>query len=310
MGWLLGTELDPPDCYWLPAAPVYYVYDGMRVIQERDGNNNPQVAYTRGKDLSGSLEGAGGIGGLLARSTWGGSSWSSHALYHADGNGNVTKLIDSSSEASVATYRYDPFGNTLSASDTLSPPNVYRFSSKEIHAASGMYYFLYRFYDPALQRWLSRDPLVEKGSLMLLHGGLLGRRSSGYAHSDRLDAYWDSNSYLYAGNRAVNAVDPDGRFFFLIVTGILIIAIIAAPLMNPYAQLPALPPQLPPPPSSNPPKMCQGPPPEDPDGPPNYPGGNPRNPWDWPPELRGPSDPRLPGDGEWTKPGDWWDPIE
>ena len=34
-----------------------YVYDGMRVIQERDASNNPTVSYTRGNDLSGSLEG-------------------------------------------------------------------------------------------------------------------------------------------------------------------------------------------------------------------------------------------------------------
>src|SRR5713226_212002 len=41
----------------------------MRVIQERTGTNNtPAVSYTRGLDLSGTLEGAGGIGGLLARS--------------------------------------------------------------------------------------------------------------------------------------------------------------------------------------------------------------------------------------------------
>jgi hypothetical protein len=37
-----------------------YIYDGFRVIQERDGNNNnnPLVSYTRGTDLSGTLEGA------------------------------------------------------------------------------------------------------------------------------------------------------------------------------------------------------------------------------------------------------------
>ena len=56
-----------------------YIYDGMRVIQERDGGNTPSVSYTRGNDLSGSMEGAGlprqseasagGIGGLLARSS-------------------------------------------------------------------------------------------------------------------------------------------------------------------------------------------------------------------------------------------------
>ena len=52
---------------WLTNAVVRYVYEGNLVIQERDGNNLPLVSYTRGVDLSGSLEGAGGIGGLLAR---------------------------------------------------------------------------------------------------------------------------------------------------------------------------------------------------------------------------------------------------
>ena len=47
---------------------VRYIYDGWRVIQERDNSNTPTVSYTRGSDLSGSMEGAGGIGGLLARS--------------------------------------------------------------------------------------------------------------------------------------------------------------------------------------------------------------------------------------------------
>ena len=52
---------------WATNQIVRYVYDGNLVIQERDGNNLPLVTYTRGKDLSGTLEGAGGIGGLLAR---------------------------------------------------------------------------------------------------------------------------------------------------------------------------------------------------------------------------------------------------
>ena len=56
------------NCYWTLHSETEYVYDSMRVIQERDINNNPKVSYTRGVDLSGTLEGAGGIGGLLARS--------------------------------------------------------------------------------------------------------------------------------------------------------------------------------------------------------------------------------------------------
>ena len=52
----------------------------MRVIQER---NVPQVTYTRGLDLSGSLEGAGGIGGLLGRTAHGGAAGATyaHAFY-------------------------------------------------------------------------------------------------------------------------------------------------------------------------------------------------------------------------------------
>jgi len=31
----------------------------------------------------------------------------------------------------------------------------------------GLYYYLYRFYDPNLQRWLNRDPIQEWGGLNL-----------------------------------------------------------------------------------------------------------------------------------------------
>src|SRR5947208_7584567 len=149
----------------------------MRVIQERNGSNTPLVSYTRGTDLSGSLEGAGGIGGLLARSTgYLSGNWSTHNFYHADGNGNITYLVNSS-QALAASYRYDPYGNTISSSGTLAGANVYRFSSKEIHANSGMYYYGYRFYDPNLQRWINRDPFGEQGFDLIrnLPGGALQR---------------------------------------------------------------------------------------------------------------------------------------
>jgi hypothetical protein len=45
---------------WGLASETRYVYDGMRVIQEWNINGVPTVAYTRGPDLSGTLEGAGG----------------------------------------------------------------------------------------------------------------------------------------------------------------------------------------------------------------------------------------------------------
>ncbi len=95
-----------PSGGWVLQAETRYLYDGMRVVQERTSANTPTVAYTRGKDLgsagaspalagapAGQLEAAGGIGGLLARSHgYSGGTWSTHSFYHADGNGNVTAL--------------------------------------------------------------------------------------------------------------------------------------------------------------------------------------------------------------------------
>jgi hypothetical protein len=92
---------------WQLTNEVHYVYDDNLVIQERDGNNNPQVTYTRGNDLSGSFQGAGGVGGLLARTDANGSTF-----YHADGNGNATGLMDGS-QYMVARYLYDPFGKLI-----------------------------------------------------------------------------------------------------------------------------------------------------------------------------------------------------
>ena len=165
---------------WGQSDEVRYLYDGMRVMQERNSSNIPTVSYTRGSDLSGTVEGAGGIGGLLARShgySTGTGAWSTHNFYHADGNGNITMLVDST-QTSSAVYRYDPFGNTISSSGTLAAANKYRFSSKELMTSSGLYYYGYRFYDPNNQRWLNRDPLQEKGGLNLY--GFVGNNSVNY----------------------------------------------------------------------------------------------------------------------------------
>ena len=148
---------------WVRTNEVRYVYDGQVVVPERDINSNPLVTYTRGRDLGGTLQGAGGIGGLLARTDVGGRTT---AYYHADGNGNVTALLGPQ-QTIVAKYLYDSFGNTLAQAGPVAAANVYRFSSKEFHPLAGLYYYGYRFYDPSLQRWVNRDPIAEWGSVNL-----------------------------------------------------------------------------------------------------------------------------------------------
>jgi RHS repeat-associated protein len=166
---------------WVMTNSMFYVYDGNLVVQERDGSDSPQVTYTRGRDLSGTPQGAGGIGGLLARSQLA-APIAQTAFYFCDANGNVTALI-TTNQLIAAKYSYDPFGGTTSQGGPLASANIYRFSSKEFHANSGMYYYLYRFYDPGLQRWINRDPIEEKGGI---------------------------NVYSYIGNAPVTKIDPLG----------------------------------------------------------------------------------------------------
>lgn len=184
------------------------------------------VTYTRGTDLSGELQSAGGIGGLLARSDsallFGGSP-SGHAYYHADGNWNVTCLINLSNTI-VAQYQYDPFGNSLWKSGSLAAMNVYRFSSKEWHEKSGLSYYLFRFYEPTLQHWLNKDPLGDSSSLAQMTASITPNTENGnliekvvtikpadgsLADVRSLDEWTDVNANLYdsAGNNLVSRVD-------------------------------------------------------------------------------------------------------
>jgi len=182
---------------WRMTNEVHHIYDGNLVIQERDALNLPTIGYTRGNDLSGGLETAGGIGGLLAFSDLKYSiSNPQDYFYHADGNGNVTVLINSN-QTSVAKYIYEPFGNILSATGPMADANPYRFSSKEANPASGLVSFHYRYYQYNLQRWQNPDPVNEAGFSLLMGNGYAGRQL-------------DENLYAFVKNEPLASVDPDG----------------------------------------------------------------------------------------------------
>jgi RHS repeat-associated protein len=165
---------------YLLTNEIHYIYDGNVVVEERDKNNEPLTTYTRGLDLSGTLQGAGGIGGLLARSDnqkiipailspeYPNPQNVVTSFYFNDAQGNVIALV-SPGDILLAQYKYDPFGNLISKSGPMADINKYRFSSKEWEENAGLYYYLYRFYDPNLQRWLNRDPIQEGGGINLFN---------------------------------------------------------------------------------------------------------------------------------------------
>ena len=139
------------------------IYQGITALET--------YRYTWGPDLSGTLEGAGGVGGLLAEERAVGSSTVRDIRHtHADANGNILALTNATGQVS-ARYRYSPFGETLSNQDLdgsgWATKNIHRFSTKPEIAGTGLLYYGYRYYDPQTGRWPTRDPIEEEGGLNL-----------------------------------------------------------------------------------------------------------------------------------------------
>ena len=92
----------------------------------RDANNNVLVAYDRGLDFSGSLQGAFGVGGLLARTDIKGT-----LFYHSDGIGNVTALFDKY-QTLEARYLTDPMETPLANGGRMPTSIAIAISQKNI----------------------------------------------------------------------------------------------------------------------------------------------------------------------------------
>jgi RHS repeat-associated protein len=135
---------------------IRFAYDGWRLMAEMNGNNEPLRSYVWGPDLSGTLDGAAGIGGLVAI-----NDLVHNRIYFCahDAAGHVRALIDAEDGSLVARYDYGPFGEPLRSSGQASAENPLRFATKYQDPVSGLVDFGYRWYDPNTGRWLNRDPL-------------------------------------------------------------------------------------------------------------------------------------------------------
>ena len=95
-------------------------------------------------------------------------------------------------------YQYDPDGNVTywttgwQPETTRATNNTILFAGCELDGVTGLYYMRARYYDPALNRFISRDPL-------------------GYAGSP-------INLYEYCGDNPVDSVDPSGLCTLISVT--------------------------------------------------------------------------------------------
>jgi len=181
------TETTNPGTKNEAQKTTYYLYDAWNLLAELEETKSEepgtkhfvQRTFTWGRDLSGSLQGAGGVGGLLAitegnetpsseRSTrnkeQGTNGETRFALY--DANGNIGQLIDERGKT-VAAYTYDPFGNVTEMAGTEASGNPWRFSTKPVEEGTGWLYYGYRWLDTVTGRWVGRDPIGERGGINL-----------------------------------------------------------------------------------------------------------------------------------------------
>jgi len=146
-GWVLQTDEAYLYDEWNPVAKYTVLPSSLSL----------HTSYTWGLDVSGTMQGAGGVGGLL-----GTDDGTVEARFFYDANGNVSEVLNAAGNT-VAHYEYDPFGNVTSSSGIFADANPYRFSTKPVDDVIGYYYYGYRFYDPVTGRWISKDPIGERG---------------------------------------------------------------------------------------------------------------------------------------------------
>jgi RHS repeat-associated protein len=98
--------------------------------------------------------------------------------YHSDKLGS-TRALSKDDGAVVATYDYGAYGNLTSQTGFLQP---FQFAGHYSDAESGLQYLRARYYDPATEQFLTRDPLTPRTQL----------------------------PYVYAQDSPPNRVDPSG----------------------------------------------------------------------------------------------------
>ncbi len=122
-----------------------FLYDGVNLVQELSGST-PTANLLTGS----------GIDETLTRTDAGGAS-----TLLVDGLRSTLALADTSGTVQTQ-YTFEPFGTTTASGVTTT--NAMQFTGRE-NDGTGLYAYRARFYSPALQRFISEDPLDVAGGL-------------------------------------------------------------------------------------------------------------------------------------------------
>ncbi|TMI10334.1 RHS repeat-associated core domain-containing protein [Candidatus Bathyarchaeota archaeon] len=117
-------------------STVYYAYHGTETLSEL-ASNGATTDYIYG-------------GGMMIAKV----SAATVNYYHFDALGS-TRLVTTFSATVVFSDNYQPYGQD---NGTPYGSDTYKFTGKPYSAATGLYYYFHRWYDPTIGRFISLDP--------------------------------------------------------------------------------------------------------------------------------------------------------
>jgi len=146
---------------------TYFLYDGDNIVMQLSSTGQPQLefSYYPGVDQPHAVRQ---------------SSTGAVYYYVTSQPGHVSALVNASGQV-VNRYDYTPFGQAIATTEQIAQP--FRYTARQLDSETGLYYYRARYYDPAIARFISEDPIG-------LAGGV--------------------NQYAYVGNDPINRLDPSG----------------------------------------------------------------------------------------------------
>ncbi len=159
-----------------------YIYDGDMLISEQFGDTLLIYVYDE----------AGSPIGFKYRTTGYAIGAFDSYVFEKNLQGDIVAIYNTSGTA-VATYKYDAWGNVISATGTMASVNPFRYRGYYYDTETGFYYLQSRYYDPAIGRFINTDSI-----------NVIGATPT---------ALTDKNLYAYCDNNPVMRTDGDGMFW-------------------------------------------------------------------------------------------------
>ncbi len=156
----------------------FFVYDGQQLALRLDESGTVVNRYLHGP----------AVDQVLADEQFDPQTGQSQVLWPlTDRQGSVGDLATYDTETAITSIAnhisYDAFGNVLSETDA-AVEHLFGFADRPLDQETGLYFNRARYFDPAVGRFLSEDPLGFQAG--------------------------DTNLYRYAGNSPTNLTDPSG----------------------------------------------------------------------------------------------------